>query len=1369
MAARTKPQLHVPDYLLENAREIFRNCDKPERARAYTSITLRRRFRGVSKSDLFGLFDAGANGTGGWIGDSGEVDNFDLYSFQIVKSVIRANLNALVQSKVECTIEARAKNKSSLAGAAGVAKGVYQYINNHCFVAGTMILMADGTEKSIENVRVGDQIISHTGAIRSVTETFVHPFRGQLRVIKRLGDHRVLEVSSEHPFYAMVPVTTCACGCGTRLNRRDRKAACHRFQDYVRGHGSRTRKNAKPDYGWVSAAFLEKGDFLSTPRLLGDVEAAGVTPGKARLLGYYLAEGYYHRQKPHRVSRSYRAALSSNDGGSIPMSVSFALNLDETDTLVLEIRSLLRDEFGVGSSVQRVSANGVVVHSQQSLELVQFFKEHATEYARSKKVATEVLRWPVHLQREVVRGWIEGDGCVQSSAGGWVSVTSASADLISQMHILFNRLGVFATRQTSRAVGRKRVRVANGTVQVVDDPTKECVSHRLLVGSVHAENLLGGSFLEPLFRRSIRNRKKHSLGFRVRDDRAMFPIRSVGKKTYEGKVYNFETEVDHSYVANGVAVHNSDYWSNNFVSQTQQQIQTDYGCFVHTYHDPDAESPIKLKLQDWANQPQEQPGNYVCAHCGAEGPLFSEQMGQATDDGTMPCIKCGETAEIETLPEMADVPQFQSTQEYPAGNTIQDVISAYQIRVDERKTKNGNIRKARWLDHHYLMEEDDLQAEVPYFELTTPMEWSFPTKWEHCLETGSDLYLKPWSANLMSDGRRPQHEVRRIYMRPEWYRHYVAPQDYDMDRGDGQMALNREGNPMLSIKAGQKLIDIYPDGFWYLVANDQLLPSADACNLLDEWAYMYYMNDSASFHGQPASELNELARAADNFWTIVVQHLESSSISTLVADRNFFNLEDFEKQLALTREGKHIETGDDINRHFGSVTPPPMNGAMQGIEFIRGIVGDVGGPQPAMVGDAQPGVAYATVALQREQSLGQLTTALQSMAECKASVVVQHLKLAQRTRPDEWFQHIRTLYGEEWKDQDIQAFLDCDVDLDLDVGYKETSVQPQSIVQREMKLRAVIMDLANIAKAIGKPELLTPELLAQYGEVSGIEFDIADTASEERLTDIRYRKIQKLLAEKQDDGLPEDALVAEVMADPLFIPLPREDHLVAIEWLTDHSIALLGEDHPNFALVKCCLALIKLHEEAGVKQAQTDDANALEGKAPSAAAALAASQAQGAAAGQAAQAKAQADDQMKQMELQAKAEQLRQQQQHDAIQSEAERQHVAADAEAERQHVMQNAEAEREHVASQKEADVALKAAELAASHPDGQHPQEKIGESMNYKDLPPAAQAKMLEQVDLPSTGTKEVHAATLAKATAAKAAASNGGKPKSSARPLA
>jgi hypothetical protein len=45
----------------------------------------------------------------------------------------------------------------------------------------------------------------------------------------------------------------------------------------------------------------------------------------------------------------------------------------------------------------------------------------------------------------------------------------------------------------------------------------------------------------------------------------------------------------------------------------------------------------------------------------------------------------------------------------------------------------------------------------------------------------------------------------------------------------------------------------------------------------------------------------------------------------------------------------------------------------------------------------------------------------------------------------------------------------------------------------------------------------------------------------------------------------------------------------------------------------------------------------------------------------------------------------------------------------------------------------------------------------MNYRDIPPEAQAAMLRQVGLPDTGTEEVNAANVAAAKAKQAAKQN------------
>ena len=793
-----------------------------------------------------------------------------------------------------------------------------------------------------------------------------------------------------------------------------------------------------------------------------------------------------------------------------------------------------------------------------------------------------------------------------------------------------------------------------------------------------------------------------------------------------------------------------DFWSNNLENQVNQQIQTDFGIWLRCWFDRNADSPFRLKIDEYSDEPLEEPGEYAC-QCGAGGPLFSDMMGQATDD-QVPCLKCGQMAEIVNMPEMGNVPMFHSSREIPAGNMRLETVSMFQVRIDERNTKSGNIRRGRFLEHHYLVDEEELQSWVPYFELGGASEWSYPIKWEHCLETGTDLYLKPWGADMSAD-LQPPHEVRRIYLRPEMYRHYRSPIDFTLDRGDGRAAVGQDGRSMLQLRRGGGF-DQYPNGFWYLVDSDRLLPCVEECDFRDEWSYFGFVNDAASTYYQPCTELSELQRYANNLYTIDVQQRESASMNTTIYDAEFFDGDDLEQQLAPTKPGVMLQQGDDI-RHHASVFPGvPSTGAMEGIKAILEMKADIVGVQPAMLGKVQPGVAYAAQALQREQSLGRLAPSQYSKAEAKSIVVLQLCKHAQKNMPPEWFDYVSMRYGGEFKDQDVQEYLNANLDLAIVVGYKEDSVVPQTLIQRQLAYQQVLTTVAQAAKSLNDPKLFTVEMVNKYQQLMLGEgaIDLENVDADESLADSRYRKIVARLQE-QDRGQPVPTIVQDVLMPLDFHPLPFEGHPVHIAFLIDRITGLEAEDHPDYTLIACLIEMIARHKQAAVEDTQEQVGDQIEGQAPAIAATAAAQQAQAAGAAQAAQAKAQGDAQMKVVQAQADARLQAQQNQFDAEMKLKD---------------MGEAATQREHEAEMKEAELALRAAELASKHPDNQ-PADHVSESMAYKDTVPSIQRQMEAREGYIPATDEEHKAQVKALKQPAKPPAANGGKPKPATRPLA
>lgn len=81
-----------------------------------------------------------------------------------------------------------------------------------CFVPGTQILMADGTQKNIEDVQIGDQVITHLGNIKTVKDTFSYDIEEDIYTIKgkdRYGiNPKEVKCTDNHRFYCWKDLST---------------------------------------------------------------------------------------------------------------------------------------------------------------------------------------------------------------------------------------------------------------------------------------------------------------------------------------------------------------------------------------------------------------------------------------------------------------------------------------------------------------------------------------------------------------------------------------------------------------------------------------------------------------------------------------------------------------------------------------------------------------------------------------------------------------------------------------------------------------------------------------------------------------------------------------------------------------------------------------------------------------------------------------------------------------------------------------------------------------------------------------------------------------------------------------------------------
>ena len=292
-----------------------------------------------------------------------------------------------------------------------------------CVAPGTKVLMADGTEKPIEQVRVGDWAITHLGRPRKVTQVSQRPpFPGELgwSVEAKGRSNEPLVLSGEHPL-AVVRETL----------------------------------------DWVPPPSLRTHEYLYFPRIRwqGTKE---VPLALASLLGYYLAEGspIYRRaitdKKKSGRPRVKGIECEIKGKKSLVWGIKFVLNQDEAGTLAADIDRKLHSL--LGSHVD-VKVKPRSVKGKKWLDVLVNNGGFAAEMVRlggfgspTKRLSLEVFEWSHDAVQELVASYALGDGHLDSR--GQQYVYSTSPYITSQVSTILYSMGIWNGRMHQDSAGK---------------------------------------------------------------------------------------------------------------------------------------------------------------------------------------------------------------------------------------------------------------------------------------------------------------------------------------------------------------------------------------------------------------------------------------------------------------------------------------------------------------------------------------------------------------------------------------------------------------------------------------------------------------------------------------------------------------------------------------------------------------------------------------------------------------------------------------------------------------------------------------------------------------------------------------------------
>lgn len=248
-------------------------------------------------------------------------------------------------------------------------------------------------------------------------------------------------------------------------------------------------------FSWVAAEDIKTGQFVTLPR--ARTEKPIVSEQMAEAIAWFIAEGSVCRN-----------------------AVQITLGHDEGDFANRVIAAF--SEWGKCAAKKAESTIQVQV---RSTALADFMVSNCGSGATNKRIPWDLIRGHEHLVYETL---IDGDGCRGNYRGCENIYTTVSKSLAYDVQMLAHTLGYRASVNVVRRaegviLGRKVLMNDSYTVRITKKPrtTKTKIKAMRTAAAVR--------------------------------------VKSVSRIPYSGPVHNFSVQYDHTYVANGVVVHNCDF------------------------------------------------------------------------------------------------------------------------------------------------------------------------------------------------------------------------------------------------------------------------------------------------------------------------------------------------------------------------------------------------------------------------------------------------------------------------------------------------------------------------------------------------------------------------------------------------------------------------------------------------------------------------------------------------------------------------------------------------------------------------------------------------------------------------------------------
>lgn len=387
-------------------------------------------------------------------------------------------------------------------------------LTGSCFPAGTLVRMADGSEKPIERIKLFDEVRSHTGQSQLVRDVMKRRYQKQMYTLVVKGYPFPIAATDNHPFAVwrdgeMVFVNAEDLNIGDKLIvgskvaiQPTKSVEVTQYLQLATYNNQRAKisRFAEAKVDTASKVGVKSSRFKNyIPKNIEVNEDLG------RLIGLYLAEG------------------GCNEGR-----VTFTFHRKEVD-LAEEVRTLIKKCFDVDAKVELQQSRPTVCKVRCSNKaLADFLKGFVKGNVYTKRVPSVFMHASEAVRKSLLSGWLDGDGHETTRPNQYAVVgVSVCENLVRDMFAIAVSLDI------------------NAKVHVRKARRQSKQAYSLHMTGQEIADLMGNKFATC----KDWSEKRCEFG-------NLFPITKIVSEDVDCDVYDITVDEDHTFIANNLVVHN---------------------------------------------------------------------------------------------------------------------------------------------------------------------------------------------------------------------------------------------------------------------------------------------------------------------------------------------------------------------------------------------------------------------------------------------------------------------------------------------------------------------------------------------------------------------------------------------------------------------------------------------------------------------------------------------------------------------------------------------------------------------------------------------------------------------------------------------